>query len=100
MPEMLKRAANSVFYEVLMLGLSAIAQRVFGSANDRKLKPMWATVAEINALEDSFKAKSDGELKAMTAPPVVVNKGCFGLVTTTCGNDTLRESSARHPRHV
>ena len=49
-----------------MLGLSGIAQRVFGSANERKLRPMWATVVEINALEESFKAKSDAELKALT----------------------------------
>jgi preprotein translocase subunit SecA len=49
-----------------MLGLSALAQRFFGSANDRKLRGMWATVEEINALEDQFKAKSDAELKAIT----------------------------------
>ncbi len=50
-----------------MLGLSAIAQRFFGSANDRKIRGMWSTVTEINALEDQFKAKSDAELKGMTA---------------------------------
>src|SRR5271154_6934960 len=50
-----------------MLGLSTIAQRFFGSANERKLRGMWSTVAEINALEDRFKAKSDAQLKAMTA---------------------------------
>jgi len=49
-----------------MLGLSALAQRFFGSANDRKLRGMWATVEEINALEDQFKSKSDAELRAMT----------------------------------
>ena len=49
-----------------MLGLSTLAQRFFGSANDRKIRGMWATVAEINALEDQFKVKSDAELKAMT----------------------------------
>ncbi len=49
-----------------MLGLSTIAQRFFGSANERKLRGAWATVAEINALEDQFKAKSDEQLKAMT----------------------------------
>jgi preprotein translocase subunit SecA len=49
-----------------MLGFSAIAQRFFGSSNDRKLRPMQARVAEINALEPKFQAKSDAELKAMT----------------------------------
>ncbi|HVV28369.1 MAG TPA: preprotein translocase subunit SecA [Rhizomicrobium sp.] len=49
-----------------MLGFSTLAKSLFGSANDRKVKPMWATVARINALEDRFKAMSDEELRAMT----------------------------------
>jgi preprotein translocase subunit SecA len=49
-----------------MLGLNGIAQRFFGSSNDRKLKGYFKRVEEINALEDQFKAKSDAELKAMT----------------------------------
>jgi preprotein translocase subunit SecA len=49
-----------------MLGLSGIAQRFFGNANERKLRPFWKRVAEINALEPTFKLKSDAELKAMT----------------------------------
>jgi len=50
-----------------MLGFSAIAQRFFGSSNERKIRPMQARVAEINALEPRFQAKSDEQLKAMTA---------------------------------
>ncbi|MDE2075032.1 MAG: preprotein translocase subunit SecA, partial [Alphaproteobacteria bacterium] len=50
-----------------MLGISSIAQRLFGSANDRKLRPLWKTVEEINALEAGIAAKSDEELKAQTA---------------------------------
>jgi len=49
-----------------MLGISALAKQFFGSANERKIKPYWATVARINALEPRFKAMSDEELKAMT----------------------------------
>ncbi len=49
-----------------MLGLGSFAKSLFGSANDRKVKPLWGTVAEINALEDRFKAMSDEELRAMT----------------------------------
>ncbi len=49
-----------------MLGISAIAQRFFGSSNDRKIRPLMNRVAEINALEDRFKAMSDDQLKAMT----------------------------------
>ena len=49
-----------------MLGFNAIAQRFFGSLNERKLRPMFARVEEINALEPRFQAMSDEELKAMT----------------------------------
>ncbi|MBI3676134.1 MAG: preprotein translocase subunit SecA [Proteobacteria bacterium] len=49
-----------------MPGFASFAQRFFGSPNDRKLKPMWRTVQDINALEPQFIAKSDDELKAMT----------------------------------
>jgi preprotein translocase subunit SecA len=47
--------------------LQAFARRFFGSANERKLKPMWRRVEEINALEPRFQAMSDEELRAMTA---------------------------------
>ncbi|MEI9930492.1 MAG: DEAD/DEAH box helicase [Rhizomicrobium sp.] len=53
-------------FEDFMLGFSAIAQRFFGSSNDRKVRPLMNRVAEINALEDRFKAMSDDQLKAMT----------------------------------
>ncbi|HEY4275902.1 MAG TPA: preprotein translocase subunit SecA, partial [Rhizomicrobium sp.] len=49
-----------------MLGISALAKQFFGSANERKIKPLWATVAKINALEPRFQALSDDELRAMT----------------------------------
>ena len=49
-----------------MLDFSGIAQRFFGSSNERRLRPMSKRVAEINALEDAFKAKSDEELRALT----------------------------------
>jgi preprotein translocase subunit SecA len=49
-----------------MLGISAIAKQFFGSANERKIKPLWATVTKINALEPRFQAMSNDELKAMT----------------------------------
>jgi preprotein translocase subunit SecA len=49
-----------------MLGISALAKQFFGSANERKIKPYWAMVTRINALEPRFKAMSDEELKAMT----------------------------------
>ncbi len=44
----------------------ASLQRLFGSANERKLKKFWATVQDINTLEPTFVAKTDDELRAMT----------------------------------
>ena len=49
-----------------MLGFSALAKQFFGSANERKIRPYWAVVAKINALEPRFQAMSDDELRAMT----------------------------------
>ncbi len=49
-----------------MLGISALAKQFFGSANERKIKPLWAVVAKINALEPRFQVMSNDELKAMT----------------------------------
>ncbi|HEX4533947.1 MAG TPA: preprotein translocase subunit SecA [Rhizomicrobium sp.] len=49
-----------------MLGFGAIAQRFFGSSNERKLRPMFNRVAEINALEATFAPMTDEELRGMT----------------------------------
>ncbi len=46
--------------------LGSLAKSLFGSANDRKVKPLWSTVSKINALEPRFAAMSDAELAAMT----------------------------------
>ena len=50
-----------------MLGFSGIAQRLFGSSNDRKIKPYKGRVAEINDLEPRFAALSDDDLRGQTA---------------------------------
>src|SRR5581483_6483879 len=47
--------------------LGALATRFFGSSNERKLRPMFKRVEEINALEPRFAAMSDDALKGMTA---------------------------------
>jgi preprotein translocase subunit SecA len=49
-----------------MLGFGSLAKQFFGSANERKIKPLWAVVAKINALEPRYVAMSDEELRAMT----------------------------------
>ncbi|WP_322893237.1 MULTISPECIES: preprotein translocase subunit SecA [unclassified Yoonia] len=49
-----------------MLGIGSIAKKVFGSANDRKVKAARPLVARINALEPEFQAQSDEGLKAKT----------------------------------
>ncbi|MEM7490951.1 MAG: preprotein translocase subunit SecA, partial [Pseudomonadota bacterium] len=49
-----------------MLGLGAIAKKVFGTANDRKVRATQAVVERINALEPEFQALSDDDIKART----------------------------------
>ena len=49
-----------------MLGFGTIARKVFGSANDRKVKAARKVVERINALEPEFEALSDGDLVART----------------------------------
>jgi preprotein translocase subunit SecA len=46
-----------------MLG---IARKLFGSVNDRKIRPFRSKVARINALEPTFEALSDEALRART----------------------------------
>jgi len=50
-----------------MLGFGTIAKKVFGTANDRKIKATQPLVDQINALEDEFKALTDDQIKAKTA---------------------------------
>jgi preprotein translocase subunit SecA len=49
-----------------MLSFGALASKVFGSANDRKLKKYWPVVEKINALEPEVAALSDAALRART----------------------------------
>lgn len=49
-----------------MLGLNTVARKIFGTANDRLIKAVQPTVAKINALEPSFQALSDDQVKAKT----------------------------------
>ncbi len=49
-----------------MLGLGSAAKKIFGSANDRKVKAMAKTVARINALEPEIEALSDDALRGKT----------------------------------
>src|SRR5690349_19980695 len=49
-----------------MLSFGAIASKVFGSSNERKLKKYGPIVAQINALEPDTVALSDEALRART----------------------------------
>ncbi len=49
-----------------MLGFGTIAKKVFGTANDRKVKAARPLVDKINALEPEFEALSDEGIKAKT----------------------------------
>ncbi|HWU89508.1 MAG TPA: preprotein translocase subunit SecA [Kofleriaceae bacterium] len=44
-----------------------LLQKIFGSKNDRELKKLQPTVARIAELEPTMKAKSDDDLRSMTA---------------------------------
>ncbi|WP_417627785.1 preprotein translocase subunit SecA [Pararhodobacter aggregans] len=49
-----------------MLGLGTISRKIFGTANDRKVKAVRPLVAKINALEDEIAALDDAGLIART----------------------------------
>ncbi|MBL4929688.1 preprotein translocase subunit SecA [Fuscibacter oryzae] len=49
-----------------MLGIGALARKVFGTPNDRKVKSVQPLVAKINALEPEFAALSDEGIIAKT----------------------------------
>lgn len=49
-----------------MLGLGTVAKKVFGSANDRKVKSVRPLVAKINALEPDFEKLTDEQIKTKT----------------------------------
>jgi preprotein translocase subunit SecA len=51
-----------------MLSFGALAAKVFGSANDRKIKSYRPTVDEINALEPELEKLSDADLRARKVP--------------------------------
>ncbi len=50
-----------------MVSLVALASKIFGTSNDRKLKSFEARVPEINALEPELAALSDEALRERTA---------------------------------
>ena len=50
-----------------MVGLGAIARKLFGTANDRRIKGYRPTVEAINALEEEFSQLSDEALRNKTA---------------------------------
>jgi preprotein translocase subunit SecA len=49
-----------------MLSFGTLAAKVFGSSNDRRIKPYRPKVDPINALEPEIEKLSDGELRART----------------------------------
>jgi preprotein translocase subunit SecA len=49
-----------------MVGLGSLARKIFGSANDRRVKSYRPRVAAINALEADFQRLTDDQLRAKT----------------------------------
>jgi len=58
-----------------MFGLGTLSRKIFGTANDRKVKGVRPLVARINALEPEYQAKSDAELIAKTDELKARHKG-------------------------
>jgi preprotein translocase subunit SecA len=50
-----------------MLGLGTVARKVFGTANDRKVKATRPLIEAINALEEETARRSDAQLIETTA---------------------------------
>ncbi|MCE9521778.1 MAG: preprotein translocase subunit SecA [Alphaproteobacteria bacterium] len=50
-----------------MLGLNTLAKKIFGSSNDRRLKPLYARVPRINAFEPEISKLTDDGLRQRTA---------------------------------
>jgi preprotein translocase subunit SecA len=50
-----------------MVSLGALARKVFGSSNDRRLKAMRPRIEAVNAMENEMQALSDADLAARTA---------------------------------
>jgi preprotein translocase subunit SecA len=50
-----------------MVGLGSLARKIFGSANDRRIKGYAPKVAAINALEAELQSLSDDQIRARTA---------------------------------
>jgi preprotein translocase subunit SecA len=48
------------------MGLSTLVKGIFGTANERVLRPLYPIVEQINLLEPAFEKLSDDELKAKT----------------------------------
>jgi preprotein translocase subunit SecA len=49
-----------------MMGLTSLAKKIFGSSNDRRLKPLYARVPRINTLEGEFQKLTDDQLRRRT----------------------------------
>ena len=49
-----------------MLGLNTLSKKIFGTHNDRRVKSVQPLVAKINALEESFAALSDEQIREKT----------------------------------
>src|ERR1041384_5333920 len=79
-----------------MAGLGAIARKIFGTANDRRLKRYAPTVAAINALEAEVAALTDEQLRARTdqfRAELAAGKSLDDLLLPAVA--TVREASKR-----
>jgi preprotein translocase subunit SecA len=79
-----------------MAGLGALARKLFGSANDRRIKGYGPRIAAINALEAEMAALSDADLRARTdafKAEVAAGKSLDDILVPAFA--TVREASRR-----
>lgn len=79
-----------------MVSLGALARKVFGSANDRRIKAMQPSVNAINAFEDELATLSDDELRARTGEfRMQIENGAEPQDLLVPAFATVREASRR-----
>ncbi|MCA8960732.1 MAG: preprotein translocase subunit SecA [Planctomycetes bacterium] len=82
-------------------GVNSFLNRVFGSSNERALKPLWDTVERINALESGLESLSDQQLRDKT--PELRDRLAKGESLDDLLEEAfacVRESSRRHLKTV
>jgi preprotein translocase subunit SecA len=77
-----------------MVSLGGIARKLFGSANDRRVRSYKSKIAAINALEEATKALSDEALKPVSTS-LTLDTSRLGSAINMEFHDTLEVIARR-----